>query len=74
MTEPIRLTEQELLDLTHYKRGCDQLRVLHERGYTRAYRNRAGKVVLERAYYLAVCAGGQPKETPANGINWQRAA
>ncbi len=74
MTDPIRLTPQELIDLTGYVRGSDQLRVLHSRGYARAYRNAAGHVVLERAYYLAICAAGQPKQKPSANIAWQTAA
>lgn len=74
MTDPIRLTQQELVDLTGYQRGGDQLRTLHKRGYARAYRNAAGHVVLERAYYLAICSAGQPQQRPANGIAWQTAA
>lgn len=49
----------ELQALTGYKRPSDQLRELHRLGF---YRARLGKVtrqvILERAHYDAVCAGG----------------
>lgn len=34
-----------------------QLRLLHARGYWRAYIGKAGSVVLERAHYEAVSSG-----------------
>lgn len=51
------LTETELFELTRYKRPADQLRVLLERGFYRAYRASTGDVVLERPHFEAVCAG-----------------
>lgn len=41
-----------------YKRACDQLRVLKERGFYRAFRSPVtGEVVLERPHYDAVSQG-----------------
>lgn len=41
-----------------YKRACDQLRILHQRGFYRAYRSPVtGDVVLERPHYDAVSRG-----------------
>lgn len=64
------LTAAELVEVSGgYVRAADQLRVLHERGFTRAYIPTVGRrrVVLERAHYDAVVRGqfGQadtPKE------------
>jgi hypothetical protein len=53
----ITLTDDELLELTRYSRPSDQLRALHKRGFSRAYLDRFGQVVLERAHFLAVCSG-----------------
>lgn len=51
------LSEAELIELTKYKRPADQLRVLLERGFWRAYRATTGEVVLERPHFEAVSAG-----------------
>lgn len=61
----LTLTEAELEEVTGYRRPAEQLAELHRRGFSRAYRNRLGRVTLERAHYDAVCAGqlqpGRPK-------------
>lgn len=54
------LSVGEIEELTHYKRSADQLRELHERGFSRAY-VRAGVVVLERPHFEAVCRGAIEK-------------
>jgi Domain of unknown function (DUF4224) len=51
------LTPEELLALTGYRRPAAQLAELHRQGFARARQDRIGRVVLERAHYLAVCAG-----------------
>ena len=51
------LNEQELQQITGYTAPLRQLNVLHLRGFVRAYRARDGRVILERAHYLAVCRG-----------------
>lgn len=58
------LSEDELVALTGYKRPADQLVELHSRGFHRAYRNRLGRVTLERPHYDAVCAGAQQLARP----------
>ncbi|WP_343638943.1 hypothetical protein [Roseateles sp.] len=50
------LSVGEIEELTRYKRAADQLRELHDRGFSRAY-VRAGSVVLERPHFEAVCRG-----------------
>ena len=55
--DPIRLTPEELIALTGYRRPAEQLAELHALGYWRARRNRLGEVVVERAHYQEVCAG-----------------
>jgi hypothetical protein len=57
MTTTTILTASELEAITGYRRAAEQLRVLRERGYWRAYRDRLGRVVLERPHYDAVCRG-----------------
>lgn len=54
------LTPGELEALTGYRRAGEQLAELHRRGFIRARRSHAGGVILERAHYLAVCAGCLP--------------
>ena len=51
------LTDAELVSLTGYMRQAEQLVELHRQGFSRARRDRAGRVVLERAHYEAVCTG-----------------
>lgn len=55
--QAITLTAQEIEALTAYKRPADQLRALHAQGYWRAHRASTGRVILERAHYLAVSEG-----------------
>jgi len=43
--------------LTGYRSRPAQLKVLHKRGFVRAFINQAGVLVLERAHYEAVCQG-----------------
>ncbi len=66
----LTLTEDELYQLTGYRRQAEQLAELHRRGFYRARRARTGAIILERAHYDAVCggatqpAGGQPHRQP----------
>lgn len=68
----IILSEAEIHAITGYDRATKQLEVLHRRGFTRAFINRAGEVVLERTHYEAVTrgevvtAGQEPKRRGAN--------
>ncbi|APW38497.1 hypothetical protein RD110_15860 [Rhodoferax koreense] len=55
------MTEEEILTLTGYKRPGDQEEELRKQGFYRARIGpTTGRVVLERAHYDAVCAGGKP--------------
>lgn len=79
MTTPATLTPSELEAITGYRRAAEQLRVLHARGYWRAYRDRLGRVVLERPHYDAVCRGqdGKPVQQARpqlQPVAWGRAA
>jgi hypothetical protein len=53
----ITLSESEIVELTSYRHATKQLGVLQQRGFLRAYINRRGAVVLERAHYEAVTKG-----------------
>lgn len=53
----LTLSEAELQEVTGYKQPAAQLAELHRRGFSRAYRNRLGRVTLERGHYDAVVAG-----------------
>lgn len=57
MTEPLTLSHAELVDVTGYHRAHEMLEELHRLGFVRARIDRLGRVVLERAHYLAVCTG-----------------
>jgi hypothetical protein len=59
VSDTIRLSEEELEALTGYTQATKVLRVLHSRGFLRAFINRRGEVVLERTHYEAVSAGRQ---------------
>lgn len=59
------MTEDELYQLTSYKVASKQLRELHRAGFARARRSAVtGRVILERAHYLAVCGGQIEKPRP----------
>jgi hypothetical protein len=61
----ITLSEEELLQITGYKRAADQLPELHRQGFFRARRSTTtGDVILERAHYDAVCAGQVAQKEP----------
>lgn len=65
MAESIKLTHEELVELTGYKQAAKQLAELHRRGFHRAYIGRTGGVVLERDHYRAICQGAsqaQPQQ------------
>lgn len=74
-----QLSDQELEAITGYRTPSRQLQTLHARGFSRAYRNRQGKVVLERPHYDAVCRGEfgqgtQPARSAVNTLFLKRAA
>lgn len=68
----IELSRDELRSLTGYRRPAEQLIELHKRGFHRAYRNAAGRLILERAHYEAVCRGASTQ--PSLGPRWSKAA
>ncbi len=51
------LSESELEQLTGYSSPLRQLDVLHQRGFSRAYRDRHGKIILSREHFKAVERG-----------------
>ena len=54
----LRLTEEEIVEITDYHQPAKQLEELHAQGFWRARRSPVtGRIVLERAHYEAVCAG-----------------
>lgn len=59
------LTDAEIEALTGYQQPSAQLRALQARGFHRAHRNLAGRVILERPHFEAVSRGGEAaQETP----------
>lgn len=62
-----QLSAAEIEAITGYRAPSMQLQTLHARGFLRAYRNRCGKIVLERPHYDAVCRGsyGAALQPPA---------
>jgi hypothetical protein len=62
--EPINLTEDELVQASGgHTQPRRQLGELQRRGFWRAKLNMHARVDLERAHYLAVCAGALPLPT-----------
>lgn len=70
----ITLSEAEIQALTEYEHATKQLNVLHSRGFTRAWINRHGKVVLERAHYEAVSRGEVKSSGKSANLSFLRAA
>jgi hypothetical protein len=64
-TANVTLDPDELFELTSYKAASKQLAELHRQGFHRARIGRAGRVVLERAHFEAVCRGEVPQQTIA---------
>lgn len=58
----IVLSADELETITGYEIATKQLNVLRNRGFTRAFINRKGVVVLERTHYEAVTKGEVPQQ------------
>lgn len=63
-TDDLLLSEAELVRLTGYQRAAEQLDELRRQGFSRARRNRLGRVVLERSHYDAVTRGEQSAPKP----------
>lgn len=64
MSESITLSADEIQALTGYKMAARQLAALHMAGFHRARIGMAGRVILERSHYHAVCAGQIQREKP----------
>lgn len=61
----MNLTTEEVEEITGYKRPLDQLAELHRQGFYRGRRSpTTGRIILERAHYLAVCEGAKPSNEP----------
>ena len=63
-SDDIVLSEAELQRVTGYKQPAAQLTELHRQGFSRARRDRLGRVTLERSHYDAVTRA-QLGEMPA---------
>jgi hypothetical protein len=50
------LSQDEITDVTGYRKPALQVRELHSRGFVRARVNVLNRVVLERAHFEAVCS------------------
>ena len=63
----LNLTPEEVQEASGgYQRPADQLKHLHARGFTRAFKSGlTGRVVLERGHYDAVVRANQLDHTPA---------
>ncbi len=70
----ITLSEPEIVSLTGYDRATKQLAVLHSRGFLRAFIDRNGSVVLERAHYEAVSRGELHQPGKKANLSFLRAA
>ncbi len=70
-TKKAILDDRELFEITGYKLPCKQLQMLKNRGFTRAYRDRNGSIVLERQHYEAVCRGDfdRQQSNQTSGVN-----
>ncbi len=55
--DDLLISEVAIEAMTGYATASKQLQVLHNRGFHRAFINRAGRVVLERSHYEAVTRG-----------------
>lgn len=62
--ESLVLEPAELVELTGYKMAARQLVELHRAGFHRARIGMAGRVILERSHYQAVCSGQVQREKP----------
>lgn len=61
------LSDSEIAAITGYVQPGKQLATLKARGFERAYRDRSGRVILERSHYDAVCQGTYRSATVVTG-------
>lgn len=66
----ITLSDAELFAITGYELATKQLNVLRGRGFHRAFIDRNGALVLERAHYEAVCRGESEKPRKSANISF----
>lgn len=67
----------QIEEMTGYVLPCKQLAALHQLGFTRAYRNRLGAVILEQPHYDAVTRGqfgAAPAAKPSVNVSFLRKA
>lgn len=62
--QSLKLSAEEIAEITEYAQPARQLAELLRRGFHRAFIDRKGKVSLERAHYLAVCQGATERPRP----------
>jgi hypothetical protein len=67
----ILMSAEELVELTDQRQARRQYEVLRARGFWRVQLTH-GRVILERAHYLAVCAGALAPGTPSSQQREQR--
>lgn len=67
MSDSIVLSKDEITALTGYEQATKSLAVLHRRGFSRAYINRKGEIVLERTHYESVTKAQTPQELRGSG-------
>ena len=66
-TTSLNLSAAELVEASGgYVQPSAQLKALHDRGFTRAWRGANGKVILERAHYESVVRGQFGAQGAAN--------
>jgi hypothetical protein len=71
----LTLTSEEIEEITGFAQPCKQLEALRTNGFIRAHRARDGRIVLERAHYLAVCNGqfnNGKSQAPAANLTWMK--
>lgn len=71
----LTLSPSEIEEITGFAQPCKQLDALRQQGFIRAHRARDGRVILERAHYLAVCAGqfnNSKALTPSANTAWMK--
>ncbi|HSH86857.1 MAG TPA: DUF4224 domain-containing protein [Methylophilus sp.] len=71
----LTLSPDEIEEITGFTQPCKQLEALRQNGFIRSHRARDGRIVLERAHYLAVCNGqynNGKSQTPAANLAWMK--
>lgn len=66
------LSDDELLDLTGYRRHADQRRWLSDRGWKFEVSAITGKPVVSKSYAESRLSGATVKTVPQLNMNWAR--